>query len=78
MTGLSNAMDKALHENRAKIVRQYMRRIGNLVKLDRFGEAGDTAHYFATILRMFEIQNYKANEAALKDGSASQRKLVTK
>ena len=48
--------EKRKHENEARILYNATRRISNLMKLSRYGEAEETARQLAGILRTFELQ----------------------
>ncbi len=52
--------------HRRKTTRAYIRRITNLIKIERFQEAADTTIYLASILRMWAQQEIKAKESALR------------
>ena len=55
-----------LHLHRAKITKNYIRRIANLIKLDRFAEAQDSIVKFAAIVGLWERQDRLAQERAVK------------
>ena len=65
-----------LHEHWAKISTKYMQRTANLLKLDRVKEARKTLKIFNEILGLWEIQQSKMQEAAIKDGSEKIRQTL--
>jgi hypothetical protein len=65
--------NQIIHEHRVRISRSYFRRIANLLKLERFDEAANDTLYFASIQRLWAVQDKKTSEAAAKDGCAEQR-----
>ena len=55
-----------IHEHRAHISKNYLRRIGVLVHEDRFGETYDSLIKFAAIVGLWERQDRLAQERAVK------------
>ena len=55
-----------IDEHQVRLERQYLRRIGNLLRLKRFNEAADTTLYLASILRMWAVQQNNIKVAAEK------------
>ena len=48
--------EKLKHENEARILYNATRRISNLLKLNRYGEAEETSRRLAGIFRTWELQ----------------------
>ena len=68
--------NEILQSHQRTITRNYLRRLGNLVKLGRFSEASQTAIRFNGILQLWEIQKISMENATSKDGSAAQRETL--
>lgn len=66
-----------LQLHQAQITRNHIRRLTNLIKLGRFGEAASANIKFTGILTLWEIQQTNMRNAAAKDGSEGQRNTIT-
>lgn len=55
-----------IHAQRARVSKNYIRRIANCIKTEKFSEAADTAKVFSVVLSMFSLQDKKVQESAVK------------
>jgi hypothetical protein len=62
-----------VRENNRKIACNFLRRMGNLIKLGQYTEAKELNIRYTGILTLWEIQAANMEARAAKDGSAAQR-----
>lgn len=75
---MENLEHSILVAHQHTIARNYIRRIANLTKLQRFEELEETLIKFAGIATLWGIQKENIQNAASKDGSAAQREKPIK